>query len=151
MSCVHKLLSTFLTDRLMIVAPLHHQQFACRPGRSALNALQNIPTWQPQRTCTREGTFVCPFQADQAYDSITHDLLLYRLLHNGCCGKALRAVDRMHTAADSADWLRPWPGHLRADDLAATAAEAPGLQQAIDIAQSIALNGAGRVTYPRRW
>ena len=71
-------------------------------NQGVLNALHDNVTVTQQRTPRRQPTFVCCFfNAETAYDSVPHDLLLYRLLQKGVSGNAFRLIDRMYAAASS--------------------------------------------------
>ena len=54
-----------------------------------------------QRHARKHSTYMCFFDAKQAYDSLPHDLLLHRLLQKGVRGKAFAVIDHMYAAASS--------------------------------------------------
>ena len=101
MSCIDKLFAVLLTRRLLQEVELHDQQYAFRPGRGVLNALHNVVEITRQRHARKQSTYMCFFDAKQAYDSVPHDLLLHRLLQKGVRGKAFAVIDRMYAAASS--------------------------------------------------
>ena len=187
MSCVAKLFSSLLVQRLLRVVSLHDQQYAFRPGRGTLNALHSLVDTIQARTEQGLLTYVCFFDAEKAYDAVPHGLLLYRLLQKGVTGKAFRVIAGMYAHARSCvrvgsslsaafsvqrgvaqgcplspllyavfidsvldhiygaemppggevmvgagGWRRPFRGQLYADDLAALAASAAGMQCLLD-------------------
>ena len=101
MPVIDKLFAAIVSARLMDAIALHDQQYAFRPGRGTPQALATLMHTIRRRTQAGLPTFACFFDAPKAYDSVPHDLLLYRLLQKGVTGKAFAVVDRMYSSAYS--------------------------------------------------
>ena len=64
---------------------------------------------------------------------------LYAVFINSVLGDLYAVAPQRAIQVGNADWLRPLQGQLYAGDLAATASDAAGLQQSIDVVQSLSL------------
>ena len=105
-STVYKVFSSVLNNRLKQYIEsnniLSDEQNGFRNMRSCIDHLYVLITILKQRKLKKKETFVCFIDFQRAFDSVTHDLLVYKLLKNGIDGKFLKILKNSYSNMYSA-------------------------------------------------
>jgi hypothetical protein len=106
LSCMGKIFTKVLNNRLMDWAELHNKldegQGAYRRHRSTCDNIFNLYAMTQKYLCKKGGRFYCEFiDFSQAFDSIPHQKLWYRLITEGIHGRILKIFRSMYSKLKS--------------------------------------------------
>ena len=131
-STIYKVFSSVLNNRLKSYIEnnniLSDEQNGFRRMRSCIDHIYVLITILKQRKLKKRETFVCFIDFKRAFDSVNHDLLIYKLLKNGIDGKFLKILKNSYSSMFSTvrlngyytDWFAVNSGVRQGDVLSST-------------------------------
>ena len=132
LSCISKLYSSFLNNRLLPYLEandmLVDEQNGFRPNRSCQDHVNAANTIIKNRLQAKQATFVTYLDLQKAFDLLDRNALMYKLLSNGINGNFYNAIKSMYTDTSSyirlngvcTDWLDCSAGVRQGDNLSPT-------------------------------
>ena len=132
LSCISKLYSSFLNNRLLPYLEandmLVDEQNGFRPNRSCQDHVYAANTIIKNRLQAKQATFVTYLDLQKAFDFLDRNALMYKLLSNGINGNFYNAIKSMYTDTSSCirlngvctDWFNCSAGVRQGDNLSPT-------------------------------